>query len=187
MTATKNNTKVSSEKTVLAAIKAAADSAANTRNSIHKACVLILAHSAEHGDWTKANTLIEALELKSGTHGLNGKGVIAWFVETMGLAVDAEAKAFTKGNFTKAKAAALVDDVKAKKVELPFWYNMKPPKDFEGFDADAAMISLLDKIEKMASTKNTDKAKADKIDMHVSKATMERFNAFVKSGAITLQ
>lgn len=155
-----------------------------------KALVLLLNHAANHGDWTEANTLAQEMDLKSGKTGVNNQAIASWIVEHLGLAVDEKEGVFTKGNFSRAACQQLVARVKDKSDDysLPQWNTFKPSAGgFKGLEAEATLSKALDKIEKAHDKAQENAENADKVNMAVSQATMDRIKMMVDAGMITVQ
>lgn len=93
-------------KELSAMVSTAINSATSMRVSVQIACVAILHHAYLHGDYSKANDIIEGLG-----NGIKRDSLVSWFVKFGGLVVDVEAKAFNgwqgkefiRDNFSDAK------------------------------------------------------------------------------------
>lgn len=112
-------------------IDSAIKSAKTMKMKVQVAAVAILQHAEKHGDYSKANVLVDGLG-----HGVKADSLVAWFVKFGGLIVDEEGKGFggwkgseyIKEQFTKAKANA--------------WYDEKKGNAWAGFN-------LLDELAKV--------------------------------------
>ena len=111
------------------------------RERVQRTGILIIIHAINHGDWTKANDLVKALG-----DGVNGKALVSWFKDNLGLQIDAEKKEFSTW---QGKEFALDHLENAKKVK---WFQHKTSNPMvDEFDLEKALEALL----KTAAQKQT--------------------------------
>lgn len=115
----------------LEAIQAKAVKSVNSaRVSVQIAAVATIRHAFEHGDWSYAGKLVEALGST-----VNGSALVEWFKTYGGLKTDDNGfcgwsgKGHIEANFQEAKAK--------------MWWVLKPQTPFKGFDLDAALKKVL--------------------------------------------
>jgi len=133
-------------KSVDALIQAAVGSGKAMREKVQVAAVAILMHAEKHGDYTKANELVDGMG-----DGVNCAGLVEWFKKYGGLVVDEENKCFggwsgaeyIRDNFKEAKASG--------------WWELKKQSPWKGFDLEAELEKLL----KRAQDANKKLAKAE--------------------------
>ena len=109
-------------------INAAHRSYKKAREIVQVAAVAVLRHAEEHGDWTKASTLVDGLE------GMNRKSLVDWFKKFGGLTTDSKGFTGFKGakfireNFDAAKSNA--------------WWGVSMDNPYAGYDLvkDLAMV-----------------------------------------------
>jgi len=115
--------------------------AGNLRERVQRTGLLIIIHAIKHGDWTKANDLVKALG-----DGVNGKALVSWFKDNLGLQIDGEKKEFSTW---QGKEFALANLENAKKVK---WFEHKTSNPMvDEFDLEKALEALL----KTAAQKQT--------------------------------
>lgn len=119
-------------------IIAVVDASKTLQSRIQELAVGIMLHAYNHGDYTRAQTLVEQLG-----EGVRRSALVAWFNKA-GLDVD-EAKGFV--GFNKKVMEKNWAEVKA-----TAWYAMKPERPFEGFDLKAELERLIKKAEKAMKT-----------------------------------
>ena len=133
--------------------KAIADAIASVgtmKKKVQIACVSILQHAVEHGDYSKAGTLIE------GCTGVNQTAIVEWFRVYGGLEV-------TDGEgFTGWQGADYIRErfQEAKKV---MWFDLKKQSPYKGFNNIQAVMAVLNSTEKARKTAQSDAEKAEKI------------------------
>lgn len=167
-TAKINFAKLTTTEQMDAAIANVAERSNLLQADIQHVAVAILCHAFRTGDYTRANTLHDALG-----KGVRRKGLVGWFVEG-GLKVSEKDESFVgfedgldslrnkaeKGDAkAKAKIVAHLDMMKGKN-----WWDMKPENSFMGFDFDAELERLIKRakkaIEKDSAATAEDKSKA---------------------------
>ena len=132
-------------------IASAIGAAQSMRDKVQQAAVGILYHAYKHGDWTKANDLVDGLG-----HGVKRDSLVAFFVRFGGLTVSEEDKAFTawkgtqhiKDNFDEAKSK--------------MWYDFKKVNPFQGYSLEAELQKLMKRhttmVKKAASMSEEEQA-----------------------------
>lgn len=116
-----------------AAIKSVCDDSISLQDRIHDVAVEIMLHAYKHGDYTRAQSLVDNLG-----KGIRAKALVEWFHKS-GLYVD-DVKGFTGFNTL----------VMVKNWEVCLktrWYTMKPENPFAGFDLDAEIARLVKRAE----------------------------------------
>lgn len=109
---------------------AAVKSVHSARVSVQVAAVATIRHAYEHGDWSYAGKLVEALG-----NTINGKALVEWFKLYGGLKTDDtgfigwSGKQHIEDNFEKAKAG--------------MWWELKAASPFKGFDLEAALQKIV--------------------------------------------
>ena len=148
--------------------------AQSLRADIQNVAVGILLHAYHHGDYTRAQVLVDGLG-----QSVRGKALVDWFVQYGGLQVGKVGG--NKDGFVGWQGAdfikAHIDDAKAK-----MWWECKPEAPFAGFDMASELQRLIARAEK--SVKQADKLRreglgedADKI--HVPQATLDALRKLV--------
>lgn len=110
-------------KTVDQLIEQAITSAKSMREKVQIAGVAILMHAEKHGDYSKAQLLVDGLG-----NGINGAALVEWFVQYGGLIVAEEGTGFSgwkgaghiKNHFEKAKSQA--------------WWELKKQNPYKGYN-----------------------------------------------------
>lgn len=100
---------------------------------IHATACAIIVHAKEHGDCSRAKTLLDAMP-KSG----RAKALLAWFETMSPIRFNGDGEVGLLAD--KDKRVWMVDEAKA----TPFW-ELNPEKDVVVFDLDKALASLLKK------------------------------------------
>lgn len=132
------------------------------RNQVQIAAVATIRHAWEHGDWTYAQKLVEALG-----NTVNGAAIVEWFVQFGGLKVEDgkgfvawSGKDYIEANFEKAKAT--------------MWWDLKKKNPFAGYSLEAALQRVIKEHnsikEKVVGMTAEDQAK---ISMEVNEATIK--------------
>ena len=130
-----------------ASIARAINSTGKARQHIQHAAVSVLIHTATHGDWRKAVTLVEGL----GDGTVRADSLVAYFVK-VGLTHDPETGEFN-GSRGKAFIAANLDKAKA-----TAWNTVKKaPNPYKGFHFEDAVRALI----KTATAAHAAKASAE--------------------------
>jgi hypothetical protein len=107
-------------------------SAVKAREAVQIAAVAILIHAAKHGDWTKANVLVDGLG-----NTINGAALVEWFIRFGGLSVNTEGTAF--GSW------AGVDHIKAnlEAGKDKMWWELRKQNAFAGYNATDAVMKFV--------------------------------------------
>lgn len=147
------------DKLITSAVKAAG----TMRAKIQQAAVAVLHHAYQHGDYTKANELVEGLG-----HGVKRDSLVEFFIKFGGLTINDEGTAFG-GWKGKEHIKACFDDAKA-----TMWYDLKKANPFKGFSFEQEIAKLLKrkaKIEKdMEGMSDEDK---EQVSLTVNDATVQ--------------
>lgn len=140
---------------------AAVKSVQNARVSVQVAAVATIKHAFDHGDWSYAAKLVEALG-----NTINGKALVEWFKLYGGLKTDDtgfigwSGKEYIETNFEKAKAG--------------MWWELKASSPFKGFDLEAALQRVIKEhkaiTEKVVGMTPEDQAK---VNFEVNDATIK--------------
>lgn len=163
-------------------IKSAVTSAQTMRNKVQIASVAILYHAHKHGDYSKANELIEGLG-----HGVKRNSLVEFFVKFGGLIIDEEAKCFGgwKG------ATYIKDNFDAAKDNM-WWDQGRASDPFTSYSFEQELKKFIDRADKrrIKASKMTAED-AQKYDFSVSDATMtallslSSFDAIATEGEAT--
>lgn len=165
-------------KTVDQLIQAAITSANTMRAKVQVAAVAVLIHAEKHGDYTKANDLVNGLG-----DGVNGAALVEWFCKFGGLKVDTETpengftgwngKEHIRANFSSAKAE--------------MWWNLKKSSPWAGFnDIEAAkkvLTGYSNALKKVrAAEVEGDDAKAEELKANITANTafLAELDALIK-------
>lgn len=100
---------------------------------IHATACAIIVHAQQHGDCSRAKTLLDAMP-KSG----RAKALLAWFETMSPIRFNGDGEVGLLAD--KEKRVWMVDEAKA----TPFW-ELNPEKDVVVFDLDKALAALLKK------------------------------------------
>lgn len=132
----------------------ALSSFADTKKRVQVACVAVLYHAMRHGDYSKAQILVDGLV------GLNQRALVEFFVKFGGLTVDEDSKKFSgwagkdfiQGKFAESKTT--------------MWWDLKVQNPWEGFDLEKELARVLDKASKAQAKllKNPDMSNIVHID-----------------------
>ena len=136
------------------AIEAAHDSYHTTKKKIQVACVSVLMHAEQHGDYSKAQVLIDGLK------GLNQAALVEYFKRFGGLTVSEDETGFSgwsgadhiRQNFTDAKAT--------------MWWDLKVQQPYKGFSNLQKLHALRAETEKARKVAQKDAEKAEKIQIN---------------------
>jgi len=120
-------------------VEKAIQSVTTMRETIQNVLVSIAFHAYKHGDYTRANTLIDGVG-----NSVNQKALVEWFVRFGGLVINEESKSFEGW-----KGAEFIKE-NIEKAKETMWYDLKQQAPFKGFDLDEELAKLLKKAEKMA-------------------------------------
>ena len=137
-------------------IETAIQSANTMKAAVQQAAVSIIFHAFAHGDYTRAQTLVDGLG-----NGINSKAIVEWFVQFGGLTIDEENKCFG-GWKGKDYIKANIETAKS-----TMWYDLKVQAPFKGFDLNDEIAKLLKKATAMAAEveKGSEKAASIKCDL----------------------
>lgn len=116
----------------------------STKNAVQVAAVSVLHHAYQHGDYSKAQVLIDGLV------GLNQAALVEYFVKFGGLIVDEEGNGFSGW-----KGKDFIRDNMADARQKP-WYELKKQSPYKGFDLHDELLKLLKKAN--AANKRLDAA-----------------------------
>ena len=111
------------------------------REHVQIAAVAVLLHAAKHGDWTKANVLVEGLGST-----VNGQALVKFFVDYGGLTTNAESSAF--GGWQGAEY--IREHLDAAKEKM--WWDLRKVNPFAGYNADTELNRFVEKHRKMVKT-----------------------------------
>lgn len=139
----------------------AVKSVQKARETIQIAAVATIRHAYEHGDWSYAGKLVEALG-----NTINGKALVEWFKLYGGLKTDDtgfigwSGKEFIEANFEKAKAG--------------MWWELKAASPFKGFSLEEALQNVI-KNHKAIADKVVGMTPEDqaKVNFEVNDATIQ--------------
>jgi hypothetical protein len=124
------------------AIAAAIESSKSLQGQIQDVAVAIMLHAYKHGDYTRAQLLVDGLG-----EGVRRKALVEWFHKS-GLDVSEK-----DGLFTGFKSKVMEKNW-SELLATP-WYKMKPENPFSGFDLDAELSRLIKRAEQ-AMKKNAE-------------------------------
>lgn len=147
-------------------------SVTKAREQVQIAAVATIKHAHEHGDWTFAQRLVDALG-----NTINGAALVEWFKVYGGLEAEDTGFIGWKG---KAHIEENFADAKAK-----MWWELKKANPFKGFDLEAALQKVLkdanDNKKKIDALPEEDKAK---VKLVVNDATIRAVLALCNFEAI---
>ena len=110
----------------------------SARVKVQVAAVATIRHAYDHGDWSYAAKLVEALG-----NTINGKALVEWFKMYGGLKVNDEGftgwsgKQFIEDNFEAAKST--------------MWWELKAQSPFKGFDLEDALKRVIAQHHKVVA------------------------------------
>lgn len=131
-------------------IATAIGSTGKMRNAVQIAAVHILIHAAKHGDYSKAQTLVDGLG-----HGVNARGLVEWFIKFGGLTVSEDADGFV-GWSGKKYIAENLDAAKG-----TAWFEFKKQNPYQGFNMVDAVTRTINAAEKALTKKEKALAEGD--------------------------
>lgn len=134
--------KVMTKAELLGAIAAAVAKLEAGKGSIQRVLENTARHIAEHGDWTVANSVIEAMMASERNLSHDAKGAVRWLEKYCGLKIDAEA-----GEFNGWKGAQYIRDNFAEGRANQYWKSITVAKPFE-FDLNAEIVKLVGRATK---------------------------------------
>ncbi len=147
-------------------IELCVEAAGTMRDRVQNCAFNILQHAEKHGDYTRAQILVDGLG-----EGVNGKALVEYFVRFGGLIVDTE-----EGGFNGWHTAQFIrDNVEAAKATM--WYTLKPINAWQGYSAELALVKFVkeNQTAKKAMAKLADDdPKRAKYKMDVSDATIQQ-------------
>lgn len=157
-----------------AAIAAAIESSKSLQAQIQDVAVAIMLHAFKHGDYTRAQTLVDGLG-----EGVRRKALVEWFHKA-GLDVSEK-----DGLFVGFKPAVMQKNWE-ELLSTP-WYKMKPENPFSGFDLDAELARLIKRAEQ-AMKKNAElPADAELPEDFKMSCDVEKLATLRKLAGVTLQ
>lgn len=147
-------------------IEAAIKSASTMKLKVQQAGVAILHHAYQHGDYTKANDLIEGVGF-----GLKRDSLVAWFQQYGGLTIAEDksgfdgwkGKEYIRNNFDQAKAV--------------MWYDVKRGNvnPFAGYSLEDEVKKLVARHKQMIKKYDDMPAEdKEKVKLDVNEATIEQ-------------
>lgn len=119
------------------AIEEAIVSLKTMRQRVQIAAVAVLMHAEKHGDYSKAQVLVEGLG-----NGINKASLQKWFVDFGGLAIDEES-----GNFSGWKGKEYIRE-QFENAKTTAWWEMKQAPAYKGFDLKAELGKVVERAEK---------------------------------------
>lgn len=141
-------------------ITSAVSSAKTMRSKIQIAAVAILIHAEKHGDYTKANDLVNGLG-----HGVNGRALVQWFTKFGGLSVDKNqfsgwnGKEYIRDNFDDAKST--------------MWWEFKKQNAFAGHNLEQELKRIIKRSLAMKKkVSGMTQEEQEKVNLNVSDATI---------------
>jgi hypothetical protein len=158
-----------SKKNVDQLIATAISSSNTMRKNVQIAAVHVLIHAAQHGDYSKAQILVDGLG-----DGVNARGLVQWFVEFGGLTVSEGADGFD-GWQGKAHIAQFLDQAKAK-----MWWEFKVQNPYQGFNIVEAVTKTIAAAEKALAKKNKALSEGDNETAEKIKVTQDKINDLQK-------
>lgn len=148
-------------------IDSAVRSAKSMRDKVQVAAVAILHHAYTHGDWTKANDLVEGLG-----DGVKRDSLVEYFVVNGGLTVGEgkegfigwKGKEFIKEHFNDAKENK--------------WWDYKKSNPFQGWDVNAQVQALAKKYRAMVkASEGMEEADKEKVVLELKDEVLQNFLA----------
>lgn len=159
-------------KQIDAAVKDVCDRSATLQDDIQTVAVAIMLHAYAHGDYTRAQSLVDGLG-----KGIRAKALVDWFHKA-GLNFEQD-KGFT--GFNPAVMVKNFDFCKENK-----WYTMKPENPFAGFDLDAELAKLIAKAEK-AIKKDSETPADERPEDYKMNVVAEKLATLRSLAGVTLQ
>ncbi len=156
--------KYSDSKDKAAVDKAIADAVAKVKGgrvSVQKAAVQVLVHAYHHGDYSKAQALVEALG-----NGINGRALVEWFCQFGGLRINESGFCGWRG------AQHIADNLIAAKAQP--WWMCKQQNPWGGFDLQSQLERLLKQAQKAVDRAAGDPDLADKVQLSVDADIKQR-------------
>ena len=135
-------------------ITSAHESYQTTRNKVQVAAVAVLLHAYNHGDYSKANTLIEGLQ------GLNQAALVEFFVQFGGFTVSEDETGFTGWSGKDH----LNDNFQAAKDTM--WWDLKVQKPWMGFNLNAAIQLVIANADKATARASKNEELVDLVDIN---------------------
>lgn len=106
------------------------------QSDIQKVAIGIVAHAYKHGDYSRANVLVDGLG-----EGVRRTALVEWF-HRCGLNVSEADQCFN--GFNKKVCERKFEEMKGTD-----WWTLKPERPFDGFDLQAELSRLLKKAERV--------------------------------------
>ena len=143
---------------------------ATARSTTQSAAIGILKHAAQHGDYSLANSLVEAV----GTG--DAVPLVKWLQEFGGLTVSEDSKSFDGWSGKQH----IIDKLESAKDTMFWTYKEKSP--YKGFDLEEALAGLISKAGK-ATKKAADDDSVREL-VHVDSSVLQALVA-IKAGMST--
>lgn len=125
--------------------------AGNVSKKVQLAAVAVLTHAKEHGDYSKAKTLVDGL---ASAKSVRADSLVAWFIVFGGLKVD---QAKPSDGFIGWQGADAID---LKGAEATMWDTVKKaPSPYRGFNLQAEIVKLITRADAAAAIIGDDSAK----------------------------
>ena len=139
----------------------AVKSVQKARIQVQIAAVATIRHAFEHGDYTYAQKLVDALG-----NTVNGAALVEWFVVYGGLEASDEGFIGWKG---KDHIKDKFEEAKAK-----MWWELKVKNPFKGYSLEEALKKVISQhAEMQKKLKGMNEEEQAKVDMHVNDATIQ--------------
>lgn len=147
-------------------------SVTKAREQVQIAAVATIKHAHEHGDWTYAKRLVDALG-----NTINGAALVEWFKIYGGLVTD-------DTGFIGWKGAQHIED-NFQDAKAKMWWELKKANPFKGYSLEDALKKVIADHEamqkKVVGLTEEDKAK---VSMEVNDETIKRVLALCNFEAI---
>lgn len=154
-----------SKKNVDQLIAAAIGSTGKMRTAVQIAAVHVLIHAAKHGDYSKAQILVDGLG-----HGVNARGLVEWFIRFGGLIVSDDADGFVGWQGKKH----IADNLDAAKSNM--WFEFKKQNPYQGFNLVEAVTRTINSAEKALAKKNKAVSEGDEETAAKIEVTQDEIN-----------
>lgn len=118
------------------AIDAVISKSQSLQSDIQKVAIGIVAHAYKHGDYTRANTLVNGLG-----EGVRRTALVEWF-HRCGMDISEADQCFV--GFNKKVCEKRFEEMKGTS-----WWALKPERPFDGFDLQAELARLLKRAERV--------------------------------------
>lgn len=152
----------------------AVKSVASARVKVQIAAVATIRHAWEHGDWTYAQKLVDALG-----NTINGAALVEWFKVYGGLESSDE-------GFTGWKGKKHIED-KFEEAKSKMWWELKVKNPFKGYSLEEALKKVIANHEDMKKkVVGMTEEEQKKVDMTVNDATIKAVLALCNFEAIVV-